>query len=382
MQTVPHPIRALHVLPSLGKEGQLGGAERMVTLLVNHLKKEPALDVRLCVLGERDPFYASYGISEEPIFLKQPHFQFSWHAFLRAVRSLKSVVREWQPHVVHSHLWAADMIAAAALTPSAIRHVVHIHDVWVLLRSTTWRRKLRRAVYGVLMRGSRARFIACAESVKSDFARGLHFQPSRIEVIQNGLESSWLRHEPGRAPSTDRFDIGYAARLQSGKGQHVLIEAFAKVAKAIPHARLLLAGEGSQREAYRESARSLGIQDRVVFLGRVREMQPFYDGLDVYACPSFSEGLPMSILEAMARGLPVVATQVGGIPEIMADGVNGILVPPGNPDAMAEALIALASDPERRGALGRAAQARIREHFLADRVIEKLHHYYERILAT
>lgn len=370
--------RVLHVLPALGKEGQIGGAERIAVQLVTLLQERGLMDVRLCVLGTRDPHYPSYGLRDEPLFLEKPNFHLSITAFAQAVRRLKHVLHQWRPAIVHSHLWPADLVVAAALNPRTARHIVHLHDARGVLRTARKRgRSFRTLFYRWFMQRSAARFIACSKATGDLIVRHLGFEPARIEVIRNAISADWLC-DPAAPPVSAKSSlvVGYAARLQPMKAQDVLIEAMAKVIEKHPEARLRLAGDGSQREAYQQKARVLGIADRVEFLGRVREMRAFYDDLDVYALPSLQEGLPVSILEAMARKKPVVATSVDGVPEVICHGVEGLLVPPSDPKALADALVQLAGNPALRAQMAEAGYVRVRKEFLMDRMIEQLHRYY------
>jgi glycosyltransferase involved in cell wall biosynthesis len=380
--TSPQRTRVLHVLPALGRDGQIGGAERVVVDLVRSFHGHSEFDVRLCVLGARDPCFASYGLQEEPIFLEQANVHLHFSAFARASLRLRQWIEDFKPHIVHSHLWPADQVAAAALSPRRSQHIVHLHDAWALIGRCTWPQRLRRMLYRGLIRKSGARFIACAHAVKDTLASHLKLNPTDITVIWNGLDPSWLAAPASERPPDAPFTIGCAARLQIAKGQDVLIRAVARLARRIPNLKLLLAGGGAQHELYRRIAMECGISDRVDFLGRVREMRAFYDRLDVYALSSDHEGLPVSILEAMARGRAVVATRVGGIPEIVRHGIEGLLVPPRDEAAMADALYQLASSPEQRNAMAQAAQQRIRKYFLLPRMVAEITDYYRRIVTS
>jgi len=151
-------------------------------------------------------------------------------------------------------------------------------------------------------------------------------------------------------------------RLGDHKGSSVLVRALALLSERHPETRLVLAGDGD-REPLRAEAARLGVGERIELPGWIGpdEVSALLDGAGVFALPSRNEGLPMALLEAMARGLPCVVTAVGAIPDLVEDGVHGVFVPPDDPQALALALDGLLSDPERARALGDAARARIRE---------------------
>jgi glycosyltransferase involved in cell wall biosynthesis len=157
----------------------------------------------------------------------------------------------------------------------------------------------------------------------------------------------------------------YAGRLRTRKAVAVLLEAFARMRRAHPGAALVLAGDGEQRPALEAQACRLGIDRAVRFAGaRPRDaMAAEYAAADLFCLPSLYEGFPLAILEAMAAGLPVVATAVAGVPEAVADGVTGRLVPPEDADALARALAELAADRERARRMGEAGRRRIEADF-------------------
>jgi glycosyltransferase involved in cell wall biosynthesis len=144
------------------------------------------------------------------------------------------------------------------------------------------------------------------------------------------------------------------------------------VAAARPGARLLLVGAGADDDALRVRAAELGLEALVHFAGFQDDPAPYLSACDVVLVPSLKEGLGFAALEAMALERPVVASNTGGLPEAVADGETGLLVPPGDASALADAVLALIADPTRRAALGRAGRARVEAHFDADRQFDQL----------
>jgi glycosyltransferase involved in cell wall biosynthesis len=175
--------------------------------------------------------------------------------------------------------------------------------------------------------------------------------------------------------------FGFAARVEKLKGPTVLMEAFGCAAREHPRVRLRVAGEGSQRREMKARAAALGVGDRYDYAGvysRPEERAAFMRGLDVFVMPSFTEGTPNSIIEAMAHGLPVVASDVGGIPDVL-DADSGILVPPGDAAALAEALLRLARDAGLRARMGKAARARYLRLFSPSAVLPVFLGTYRRV---
>jgi glycosyltransferase involved in cell wall biosynthesis len=181
----------------------------------------------------------------------------------------------------------------------------------------------------------------------------------------------------------DCVTFGFAARLEVGKGPLIMIEAFARARREHSGIRLRIAGTGPLEQAIRERAAALGVADACDFTGAytsLEEGEAFMQSLDVFLLPTFAEGTPNSIIEAMAHGLPVVASAVGGIPDLITS-ETGILVPPGDRDTLAAAIASLASDPDRRAQLGRAARDRYVQLFSPQSVLPALADTYRRVAA-
>lgn len=204
----------------------------------------------------------------------------------------------------------------------------------------------------------------------------------KIAVIRNGLDMKRFLGEntpgPWRMPTLgrvgDRPAILAVGNIHRIKGQDVLIRAFSAVKGEVPDAVLLLAGrEGPFSEPVRDLARSLGVLESVVFLGNVEHssIRVLMDRADVFVLPSRSEGLPLVLLEAGASGLPVVATNVGGVPEVITDGRNGWLVPPEDSPTLACRIVSLLTDPAKRESFGRNLSSTVKRDFSFDRTYQE-----------
>lgn len=210
-----------------------------------------------------------------------------------------------------------------------------------------------------------AAFVACI----SDFARS-QVQAfldsddwSKVEVVPLGLDADAFTPAPRTAADDGPLRVLSLGRLVALKGQAVLLDAAAELARRGRPLEVTIAGGGAERERLERRAAELGIADRVEFLGAVGQdrVPALYAAADVFCSSSFAEGVPVVLMEAMASGLPTVATRIMGIPEIVEDGVTGLLVPPGRADALADALERLAADPEERRAMGEAGRRKVIE---------------------
>jgi len=227
----------------------------------------------------------------------------------------------------------------------------------------TGQRLAYRAAHAVVANSSAARDQLEMEGVS----------PSRIRLIANGLDP--LRFTPA-PPRPGIARIAMVANLRAEKGHDTLLAALPRILERHPEASVTLVGDGPRREPLELLARALGIAGRVRFAGECRDVAPVLRDHDLFVLPSRSEAFPNALIEAMATALPVVATRVGGIPEVVRDGVNGRLVPPDDPGALADTVIALMDDPAAAAALGRAARLDVERHYTIDRMVERFERLY------
>lgn len=291
--------------------------------------------------------------------------------------NLRRWLRERQPDVVHIHSGAWLKSARAAAMARAPRVIYTMHGI-----------DGRQPTYIPYLERVAARYTTVIVPVSTAFVPYLvervHTPSDRLHVIINGIDVDLFRPGPKSGRVRERFDlayddvvIGHVARFSPVKNHTMLITAFAEVLRIQPRAFLALAGDGSLRGEIEARVDALGIRSRVGFLGLLSDLPDVYRDLDMLVLPSLSEATSMSVLEGMATGLPIVATAVGGTPELLAHGEAGALVPSDNPRALADALIALIAAPDERDRLGRAARQRAELCYSEDRMLDA----YEAIYA-
>ena len=282
-----------------------------------------------------------------------------------------------RPQVFHAHLnWplaCSDGILGAAL--ARVPAVVATQQLFVPIRSR--RRALRQRLVSLAV----DRYLAVSEDM-ARMLRDVVWSPRKVRVVHNGIPlapfDAGIQPAPGANPWTGRSGrpkVLTLARLDPQKGLGHLIEAAAR----IPEAFFAIAGEGPERAALEAKAEESGVKDRVVFLGHRRDAPALLANCDLFVLPSLYEGFPVSVLEAMASGKPVVATAIGGTDEAVQDGVTGFLVPPSDPAALAGAIRRVLADRTLANGLGAAGRERVRRNFSVETVAERTAEIYEEI---
>lgn len=219
------------------------------------------------------------------------------------------------------------------------------------------------------------RIVAVSQEIRTRL-QSLGFPKKRIVAIANGVDTR--RFYPSQLPTQQ--SLVFVGRLVAEKGLFDLLRAVSLLARDFPDLRLSLAGEGDERSKLADFAAELGIIGQVVFLGKRTDVADVLREASIYVQPSLSEGLPNSLLEAMACGIPVVVTRVGGMPDVVEDTVHGLVVEPGQPEELAAALKRLLSDPERAQRMGVAGAMKIEKDFSLGAIADRMLAVYETLL--
>jgi L-malate glycosyltransferase len=335
-----------------------GGTERLVLELVERLAGESRQAV--CCLDEAGAWGEALESDGTPVrsLRRQPGF----HPWL--AKRLAAAARDVRADVLHCHQYSPFVYGALArfLRPG-LRVVFTEHG-----RLSDAPPSRKRRLLNPVIAHAASKIASVSHDLKRHMvAEGL--PEDRIEVVHNGIE---LGPEPASHAAADlrrRLDlpgdaliVGTVARLDPVKHLQTLVEAAAQLANRGRQVHVLVIGDGPERDRLERETRTRRLEHAVHFLGHRDDARTWLPGLDVYVNSSVSEGISLTILEAMAAGLPTVATAVGGTPEIVT-GEVGLLVPARDPSAVASALEVLADQPSVRATLGRAARARVAEHF-------------------
>ncbi|MDP3716259.1 MAG: glycosyltransferase [Acidobacteriota bacterium] len=354
----------------------VGGAEEMVLNLVRHLPErfEPAV---VCIheagpIGEE---IARTGVPFKVLGLTP--------GLLRPfdVLRLRDFLIECEPTIVHTFLLTGSLYgrfaAMMAHVPVIIGTEVNIyqHKKSTHARLEKW-----------LMRRTDT-VVASAASVREFYIDQVKADPSKVEVIYNAVDWTQLQTTMSREEFLASVGVpqdvpvaGIIARLTPQKAHQVLFDAIAHD-PGLAKLHLLVVGDGELRSSLTASAQTLRIEERVHFLGARRDLGNILASIDLFAMPSYWEGLPLSMVLAMGAGLPVVASRVAGIPEVVKDGVSGLLVTPGDTAELAAALNRVVHDDTLRVLLGQEARAFVRPRFGVDGYVASVTAMYDRLLA-
>jgi glycosyltransferase involved in cell wall biosynthesis len=308
-------------------------------------------------------------------------------ADLRALGDLAEVFRDWRIDLVHTNSSKAGIVGRAAARRAGLPavHTVHgwpFHDHQAAPVAAVWRALERRAARHT------ARLVVVAEADREKGLAAGVGRPEQYVTVRSGLELDQYAADAG-ARTAVRSELGIPAeapvvgavnRLSGQKDPLTLVETFAVVAKAQPAARLLVAGDGPLRGAVESRVAALGLQGRVLLLGLRDDVPRLLTAVDVFLSTSLWEGLPRTVLAAMATGVPVVATPVDGVVDVVSDGATGLLAPPRRPDLLGAAVMRVLAEPSlRTGIVGRAA-LRVRA-FGADEMVHRLEDVYAGVLS-
>ena len=352
------PIRVLHLLVTTGP----GGGPKHVYDLVRHLRRD---EFEVMVAAPRDGVFFERFQDLGVAVVELPLSRLGARHLILTMR----LCREHRIDIVHTHGKGPGLYGRLAARALGVPAVHTFHGIHYSSYS-----RLSQRLYLVLERRLSSLTHAIINVSRSQEAEGLALRLFRAEqsvVVVNGIDvdemDRAIKQSPVRRESlglTDEdFVLGCVSRWDPVKRIEVLVHAVRRLASRIPRLALLLVGGGGEEARIRRLVADTGLQDRVIFTGFLGNPARVYGLLDLYVATSLKEGLPLAPLEAMSAGLAIVATDVPGHRDVIVRGQTGLLVPPEDSAALAEAVTALAADPERRRRMGAAGRQRVLDHF-------------------
>lgn len=372
------PVKIVHVVLSLN----VGGLERVVLELLAHVDRSRFSPV-VCALDEPGvlaPRLARLGIPLR-LLSREPGLD------ARLPLRLAQLLREEGARLIHTHNASPHLYGALAAQLARIRwgerrrpRIIHTKH------GRNDPGSLRKVLVNRIAASLTDRVVAVSEDSASVAVEVERVPRSKVVTIVNGVDTSVFTPSADPRPARERlgvpldgFHIGCVARLSAVKDHATLVEAFARFRQERPDAHLTLAGDGPERRALEELCARLGVSSAVTFAGERSDIASLLRAFDVFALSSLSEGISLTLLEAAATGLPVVATDVGGNAEVVIQGASGLLVPPRDPERFAAALGEIARRADRT-AMGARGRERVRQRFSVDRMARAYHDLYAEIL--
>jgi len=364
----------LHLIETTG----LGGAEQVLLDVVRTLDRRHWRPVVVIPA----PGWLRDRLDEEGIEVievrERAAFDLVWLARMVAI------TRRVDAAVIHSHLFGSAVRAGIIARICGIPAIGTIHGQMDFQPHERW----KGLKLGIIRQGLRG-LVFVSEPLRQSCLESMQLRPSMTQVISNGVDPS--RFVPERKSnvrlelgiSSDEFVVGCVGRLQPVKGTDTFIEAAARLRSISPGCRFVVVGDGDgdytrQLVALRDR---LGLSNALIFTGFRADVSEVMQAFDIYALTSRSEGFSLSTIEAMASGLPVVATRCGGPEQIVEDGVTGFLVENGSPDAVAQAINRLRNDPNQRSRFGKAARNAVIERYTLEAQVRAYEALYDHVLA-
>jgi glycosyltransferase involved in cell wall biosynthesis len=351
----------------------IGGMERVIMELCRYVDPSK-YRVSICCISRRGPLADQMEAEGVPV-----HFcenQSKAGKYLRGFE-LARIFRDQKVDLLHTHHMPAFVDSTLGARLAGVPILINtdhckqypIERHWQILERSA-------AVFADTV-------VAVSQHTRSDLIRYQRMSPAKLRVIYNGIDVRFARRE---TPTELRRELGLAvgdvvvgttARLESQKGLALLLDAAPYVLQQRPCTRFVIVGGGSQEDALLEQAKRLGIASRVIVTGYRTDAVDLAQLFDCFVQTSVFEGMPMALLEAMALAKPIVATAVGGVPEVVEDGVTGTLLHGRDPKLLSDAILQLLSDRDRRERLGKAGYDKYQRHFTSRAMVSKYEELYD-----
>jgi glycosyltransferase involved in cell wall biosynthesis len=349
-----------------------GGAEKALVDLALRLDRS-RYNVSVCATrsaGNYQPMLEAAGVQT---FVLDRRSRWETHKLIGLAR----LMRRQRVHILHTHLFGSNTWG---------RILGKLAGVPVIIAHEHWSSKSQREVWvDKLLYRLSDRILVPSEASKRMVMEVEGIPHRHLHVIYNGIDKAQFAPRSDRAETRSELDIpadaqviGTVGRLSAEKGGvDLLIHAAARLRNNHPQVRLVIVGDGPLREGLEEEAVRLG--EDVIFTGTRTDVARLLNAMDIFVLPSLHEAFPIAILEAMAVRLPVVATRVGGVPEVIQDGATGLLVSPNDEQALHKALHRLLTKPQLAESLAQAGQQHVYEHFTIDKMVQNVERLYEQL---
>ena len=367
-------IKVLHLITEL----DIGGAEKVLLSLVKKLDRDKYQVIVAYLKGE-----GKLAEDFRDAGIKVFNLKMRNRVDLGAIIYLYRLLKKGNIKILHTHLIQADMCGFLAGKMAGVPIIISTKH-----NPDEFRKKFSIPVRLDGIFGNHSdRIIALSHAVKDFRVKSEKICEDKFTVIHNGidLEEFNLDVDAGAKKKELGIDlsskiVGMVGRLDHQKGHRFFLQAMPEIVKAVPDVKFLIVGDGPLRGKLEELGREFKVERQVIFTGSRRDIPELISIMDVFVLPSISEGFGNVLLEAMAMGKPVVASRVGGIPEIVTPGLNGLLVEPARPSEMASSVLKLLKDPGEAKRLGEAGREKVKKIFTAETMAKKIEAVYNEII--
>ena len=373
-------MKQINVLQIISSKDAIGGAQEHTRILCAGLDKNKYRVIIVTRPGSIVPYYKEQGFEVVPVELRHKP---------GSILKLLGIIKKYKIHIIHTHNMLADRRGCVAGWLGRVPIVVTtIHTLMNTDRFGEQKRGTSIWQYNFLLKHVPKKIIALSEEVKRHTRKELNLEDDRISLIPNASDLSRLNKSVNKQEKKREFGIdedccvvGTVGRLVELKGYPYLIKAASLILQKFPEKlKFLIVGDGYMSDELKDLAGNLGIADKIIFAGQRRDVPEILHIFDVFVLPSYYEGLPRSIIEAQACGVAVVATNVGGTPEVVINDKTGILVPSKDEKAIAKAVIDLLTNKDKARRMGNAGREWVQKQFDAPVFIKRTEALFEDLI--
>jgi len=353
----------------------IGGAEQLLFLTLKNLNRQKYKPTVCCLYG------GELVREIEKLDIEVIDLNTRSKFDLRSLFKLRNLFKKEKFDIVHTHLFHANVVG---------RIVAYVCRVPIVI-STLHYAFSYNGKFGIFLERFTSRLadriIVVSNAVKKFCINEIGISEDRLQLIYNGIDIDIIKNSLSYSPTlkeqmslNNHFIIGCIGRFEEVKGHRYLLQAVAETMKNYSRIKVLLVGSGSLKSNLKKMANELGISEATIFLDKRRDIVQILDSIDLYVMPSLQEGLSITLLEALAMGKPVIATAVGGNPEVIVDGESGLLIPAKDYRALSGAIISLLNNRQKAKQLGLKAMERVSKEFDIKKAVQKIESLYELII--
>ncbi len=375
-----HKIKILQIIGS----SDIGGAEKLLYSLLRYLDKDRfEIYVACPANGLMLDNFRKYAKE-----VKTFNFE-NWFFNLTTIFTLKNYMKQRRIDIVHTHLYSADFLGIIAASLAGVPcKVATIHGQNFRSTGRLDLRSIKNFFYSFIYRAVYIfydQIIAVCQALKQDLMKrpGIKLEEEKIKVVYNSIDlketlkqNHFLHQRLKNASHNNVKFVAIIGNFDKVKGHWILLKAIPRVLKEMEKIKFLFVGEGEEKKCLQRIAKKLKTEDDIIFAGVQQDILSIINLCDLIVLSSLFEGLPLTILEAMALGKPVVATNVGGIPELVENGKTGLLVPARNPEKLAEAILCLLKNKKLAQEMGRKGRIRVQQFFHLRNMIKETENVY------